>query len=54
MTRQREPHAMNIEEAIIHYGTEAVREYGRISGIVAEDVIPEKMLGRIYGLAVQR
>jgi hypothetical protein len=35
---------MNIEEAIIRYGTEAVLEYGKMSDIVAEDVIPEKCL----------
>jgi hypothetical protein len=37
MIRQHGDHAMNIEEAIIRYGTEAVLEYGKMSGIVAED-----------------
>jgi hypothetical protein len=36
--------AMGIDEAIIRYGTEAVLEYGKMSGIEAENVIPEKCL----------
>ncbi|HXA23847.1 MAG TPA: hypothetical protein VNW90_16280 [Acetobacteraceae bacterium] len=35
---------MGIDEAIIRYGTAAVLEYGKMSGIEAENVIPEKCL----------
>lgn len=40
---------MGIDEAIIRYGTAAVLEYGKMSGIEAENVIPEKWLPRCPG-----